>query len=142
MLKGIPSILTPDLLKILMEMGHGDELVIGDGNFAAASVAKRLVRCDGNMVPPLLKAILKIFPLDQYAKYPVALMQILPGDTYKPEIWDTYRAILKDDGHFTDFEYIDRSAFYDRAKNAFAIVATSETALYANLLLKKGVVTE
>lgn len=140
MLKGIPSILSPELLKILMEMGHGDEIVIADGNFPAATIAQRLVRSDGNMVPELLEAILKFFPLDKYVPKPVALMQLVPGETYKPEIWDTYRAICKKQDFFTDFESVERFAFYERAKKAFAVIATSETALYANIILKKGVV--
>jgi L-fucose mutarotase len=140
MLKGIPSILSPDLLKILMEMGHGDELVIADGNFPAGDIARRLVRSDGNMVPEILEAILKLFPLDKYVPKPVALMALVPGDPYKPEIWETYRAICKKQEFFTDFESVERFAFYERAKKAYAVIATSETALYANIILKKGVV--
>jgi L-fucose mutarotase len=140
MLKGIPSILSPELLKILMEMGHGDEIVIADGNFPGATIAKRLVRSDGNMVPEILDAVLKFLPLDKYVKKPVALMSLVPGDPYKPEIWKTYRKICKKQDYFTDFEFVERFAFYERAKNAFAVIATSETALYANIILKKGVV--
>lgn len=140
MLKGIPSIISPELLKIIMEMGHGDEIVIADGNFPAASTAERLVRSDGNMVPELLEAILKFFPLDKYVPKPVALMALVPGETYKPVIWDTYRGICKSHEFFTDFESVERFAFYERAKKAYAVIATSETALYANIILKKGVV--
>jgi L-fucose mutarotase len=140
MLKGIPSILSPELLKILMEMGHGDEIVIADGNFPAATIAARLVRSDGNRVPEILEAILKFFPLDKYVPKPVALMQLVPGETYKPEIWDTYRAICKKQEFFSDFESVERFAFYERAKKAYAVIATSETALYANIILKKGVI--
>jgi L-fucose mutarotase len=142
MLKQIPSILSPELLKILMEMGHGDEIVIADGNFPSASIAQRLVRSDGNMVPQLLDAVLKFFPLDPYVKLPVALMAVVPGDTYKPTIWDTYREVIKKNEKFSDFEYVERFAFYERAKKAYAVIATSETALYANIILKKGVVKE
>ena len=123
-----------------MEMGHGDELVIADGNFPSATVARRLVRSDGNTVPKILKAILKLFPLDKYVPKPVALMALVPGDTYKPEIWETYRAICKKQENFIDFEFVERFAFYERAKKAYAVIATSETALYANIILKKGVV--
>ena len=146
MLNGIPPILSPELLKILMEMGHGDELVIADGNFpaasiAAASIAQRLVRSDGNMVPELLEAILTLFPLDPYVDYPVALMQVVPGDPYKPTIWETYKTILqKSDNKNKSIENIERFAFYERAKKAFAVVTTSETSLYANIIIKKGVV--
>ena len=143
MLNGIPSVLSPELLKILMEMGHGDELVIADGNFPASSIAQRLVRSDGNMVPELLEAVLKFFPLDPYVDHPVALMQVVPGDTYKPTIWETYRKIIqKFPNKNNSIENIERFAFYDRAKKAYAVIATSETALYANIILKKGVVIE
>lgn len=140
MLKNIPSIISPELLKILHEMGHSDEIVIGDGNFPAASNAKRLVRCDGHGVPELLDAILKLFPLDTYVEAPVGLMQVTPGDDVDPVIWKEYRKIV--DAHQDDvkFEEIERFAFYERARNAYAIVATGESALYANVILKKGVV--
>src|SRR5512133_3719109 len=95
MLKGISPIISPELIKILMEMGHGDEIVIADGNFPAASVAQRLVRADGLACPALLTAILPLFPLDQYVEKPVALMEVVPGDTYKPVIWEEYREIVK-----------------------------------------------
>jgi L-fucose mutarotase len=143
MLKGIPSILSPELLKVLMEMGHGDELVIGDGNFPAASHAQRLLRSDGNMVPELLQAIMQVFPLDTFVEKPVAVMAVVPGHNYTPTIWDEYRRIIKALGEpFTDFEYMERFAFYERARNAYAILSSSETALYANIILKKGVVVD
>lgn len=139
MLKGIPTILSPDLLKILMEMGHGDEIVIADGNFPAASHAQRLIRCDGHGAPQLLDAVLQLFPLDSFVKHPVALMAVVPGDNYTPEIWPTYKKIIQGrDSRFTDFEMMERYAFYERAKKAYAIVATGELARYANLILKKG----
>lgn len=141
MLKKIPPILSPDLLKVIAEMGHGDEIVLADGNFPAASCAKRLIRCDGHGIPELLTAILTLFPLDQYVRYPVALMAVVPGDDTKPTIWQTYRQILQTSGEsFTDFEFVERFAFYKRASQAYAIVATSEAALYANVILKKGVI--
>jgi L-fucose mutarotase len=141
-LKGISSVISPELIKILMEMGHGDELVIADGNFPAASVAQRLVRADGVGGPALLDAILQLFPLDPYVERPVALMAVVPGDPYKPVIWDEYRnMILNFEPGFTDFEYVERFAFYERAKKAYAVLASSEMALYANLILKKGVIT-
>ncbi len=142
MLKGIPSILSPELLKILMEMGHGNEIVIADGNFPAAAYAKRLVRSDGHNVPELLEAILTLFPLDTYVETPVTLMSVVPGDNTKPERWKEFRTIVQRAyPSFKDFEFIDRFGFYERAKEAFAIVATSDTALYANIILKKGVIT-
>jgi len=141
MLKGIPPIISPDLMRVLMEMGHGDELVLGDGNFPAAAYAKRLVRCDGHAMPELLDALLQLFPLDTFVEYPAALMEVVPGDDTQPTIWEEYRTIIqKHDSHFQDFEFEARFAFYERAQKAFAIVATSERALYANIILKKGVV--
>ncbi len=141
MLKNIPSILSPDLLKILMEMGHGNDIVISDGNFPAASVAQRLIRLDGHNVPEVLEAILKFFPLDTYVESPVGVMAVTPGDNYKPVIWEEYRKIIIESKEpFKDFEYIERFEFYERAKNAYAVIATGESALYANIILKKGVV--
>jgi len=140
MLKGIPKILPPDLLKILMEMGHGDDLVIGDGNFPHASCAKRLVRCDGHNVPEVLDAILRLFPLDTFVEKPAGLLEVVPGDSTKPKRWDEFRSIVKrHHTGFTDFEYIERFAFYERAKSAYAVVSTGDQALYACIILKKGV---
>lgn len=141
MLKGISPAISPELIKILMEMGHGDELVIADGNFPAASLAQRLVRADGLGIPLLLDAILQVFPLDQYVEKPVALMTVVPGDTYQPVVWEKYRPIVKKyESSFTDFDYVERFAFYERAKKAYAVLASSEMALYANIILKKGVI--
>lgn len=143
MLKGIPKIISPELIMILMEMGHGDELVIADGNFPAEAIARRIVRADGHQIPDLLDAILKFFPLDPYVKQPVALMQVVPGDTVQTPIWDEYRAIVKKyDPKAADFENVERFAFYERARQAYAVLATGESALYANIILKKGVVVE
>jgi L-fucose mutarotase len=142
-LKGIPGILSPELLKVLMEMGHGDEIVLADGNFPAASIANRLVRCDGHNIPELLDAILKFFPLDPYVDSPVALMQVVPGDPVETPIWDVYKDIVnRYEPENNKFEHIERFAFYERAKKAYAVVATGEKALYANIILKKGVVVE
>lgn len=140
MLKNIPSIISPELLKILHEMGHGDEIVIGDGNFPAASNAQRLVRCDGHGVTELLDAILQLFPLDTYVESPVALMQVTAGDNVDPVIWKDYKKVVDAHQDNVKFEEIERFAFYERARQAYAIVATGETALYANVILKKGVV--
>ena len=143
MLKGISGILTPDLLKILMEMGHGDEIVFGDGNFPAASHAQRLVRCDGHSIPALLDAVLPLLPLDRYVDCPLAVMAVTPGDTVETPIWDTYRQLAERHHEAgTALEEVERFAFYDRARKAYAIVATGEKALYANIILKKGVVVE
>lgn len=98
MLKGIPTILSPELLSTLCAMGHGDEIVLGDGNFPAESQGVPVIRCDGHGVPELLKAILKLFPLDSYTDQPVAFMDLIDGDTYKPVIWDEYKDILAENG--------------------------------------------
>ncbi len=141
MLKGIPSIISPELLSLLMSMGHGDELVIGDGNFPAASVAQRLLRADGHGIPPLLDAILELFPLDSYVLRPVALMAVVPGDTAKTDIWNVYREIVgRHEPAFIDFELVERFAFYKRAHAACAVLATGETSIYANIILRKGLV--
>ena len=143
MLKGISPLLSPELLKVLCEMGHGDELVIADGNFPAESIGKNaiVIRADGHGVPEMLDAILQLIPLDQYVDQPAALMKVVPGDPVVPVIWAEYRALLKKHGEDPDkVEMMERFAFYDRAKNAYAVIATGETAIYANVLLKKGVV--
>ncbi len=132
--------MSPELLKILMEMGHGDEIVIADGNFPGAALAQRLVRLDGHHVPDVLEAILELMPLDIYVEAPVSLMEVVPGDDYVPEIWDTYKRIIKDKEGDKKIGNVERFAFYDQAENAYAVVATGETSLYANIILKKGVV--
>ncbi len=146
MLKGIPQILSPELLKVLCEMGHSDKLVISDGNFPAETMGKDavVIRCDGHGVPELLDAILKVFPLDTYVENPVNLMQVMPGDTVETPIWDTYKELVAkyDDRGAACVGTIERFEFYEEAKKAYAIIATSEKALYANIMLQKGVVVE
>ncbi|MDD2457367.1 MAG: RbsD/FucU domain-containing protein [Eubacteriales bacterium] len=144
MLKGIPSILSPELLATLMTMGHSDEICLGDGNFPHASMNSRVIRCDGHGIPELLDAILQLMPLDTYVDSPVMLMQVTPGDPVATPIWDEYRAIVAkhDPAAAATITNIERFAFYERAKTTFAVVATGEKALYANIILKKGVVKE
>lgn len=144
MLKGIPSILSPELMKVLMEMGHGDEICLGDGNFPNSSLNRQIIRCDGHGVPELLDAILSLMPLDTYDDKPVSLMAVSPSDGVQTPIWDTYAAVIsKHDSRGADLiQHIERFAFYDRARGCMAIVATSEKALYANIILKKGVVVD
>ena len=146
MLKGIPKILSPELLKVLCEMGHSDRLVISDGNFPAESMGKNaiVIRCDGHGVPEILEAILKVFPLDTYVEKPMNLMEVMPGDNVETPIWDTYKEIVaKYDVRGADaIGNIERFAFYEEAKTAYAIIATGESALYANVMLQKGVVVE
>lgn len=142
MLIGIPKVLSPELVKILMEMGHGDEIVLADANFPAASHAERLVRCDGHDIPLLLDAILQLFPLDPYVEKPAALMQVVPGDKTETPIWSTYGDVIeRRTGYRDPFEQTERFEFYERARRAYAVVATGESALYANLILKKGVIS-
>lgn len=141
MLKNISPIISPELLKILMEMGHGDEIVIGDGNFPAASIAQRLVRLDGHGVDEILDAILKLMPLDTYVEAPVALMDNGDPDNCPP-ILSAYKATVTANEGDKEFELVERFAFYERAKKAYAVVATGETAIYANIILKKGVVIQ
>lgn len=143
MLKNISKILSPQLLKVLCEMGHGDEIVLADGNFPSESVGKNavVVRADGLPLPELLDAILTLLPLDSYVEKPAALMAVVPGDPCKPDIWDEYKEILEKHGENPqNIEMTERFAFYERARNAYAVVATGEERIYANILLKKGVV--
>lgn len=144
MLKGIDPIISPELLKVLCEMGHSDKLVIADGNFPAETMGKDaiVIRADGHGIPEMLEAILKLFPLDTYVDAPVSLMQVMPGDTVETPIWDTYKEIVSkaDDRGADAFAEVERFEFYERAKEAYAIIATSETALYANIMIQKGVI--
>ena len=141
MLKGIPPILSPELLKVLMEMGHGDTIVIGDGNFPGASMAQRLIRLDGHSAAPVLEAILAVFPLDAYVPAPIKLMEVVPGDDVQTPIWDTYQEIIERHAPGTAIGHVERFAFYDLAKAAYCVIQTGEAALYANVWLQKGVVT-
>ncbi|MDR2181289.1 MAG: fucose isomerase [Treponema sp.] len=139
MLKGIPPAVSPDLLRAIAAMGHGDELVIGDCNFPADSTGKRCIRADGLRAAELLDAILELFPLDTFVPAPVTLMKVIPG-TFdgEPPIWKEFHGIVEKHQSAVSFEVIEREAFYERAKNAYAVVATTERALYACLIIKKG----
>lgn len=144
MLKGIPEILSPQLLKVLCEMGHSDRLVIADGNFPVESMGKNavVVRLDGHGVPEILNAILQVFPLDTYVEHPVNLMEVMPGDNVATPIWDTYKEIIAkhDPRGASAVGNIERFAFYEEAKQVYCIIATGEKAVYANIMLQKGVV--
>ena len=142
MLKGISPLISPELLKVLCEMGHGDEIVLADANFPAESMGQRVVRADGIGAAELLRAILPLFPLDQYDESNFVLMSVVPGDPIEPVIWDEYRATLTAYEPDAKIQTIDRFAYYERAKQAFCIVATGESAQYANILLKKGVIRQ
>ena len=139
MLKGIPAILPPELLKILMEMGHGDELLLADANYPRLGQPERVIRCDGHGIPELMEAILSLMPLDSYVEHPTTFMAVLPHDPYVPEIWDTYRAIgAKHEEQGLREEAIDKYTFYKRGAQTYAAVVTGERALYANVILKKN----
>ena len=139
MLKGISNLLSPELLKVLMEMGHGDELVLGDSNFPAASHAQRLIRADGHSIPALLDAILPLFPLDYAVDFAAILMD--NRDT-EPVIWKLYREklALYPDGD-KQFLKIPKPEFYERAKKAYCVIATGETERFANLIVRKGIIS-
>ncbi len=181
MLKGIHPILSPDALHAIASMGHGDELLIADGNYPAAAKAKRLIRFDGHPISLILAGLLDLFPLDSFIAQPIILMDV-PEDVENPPVWEEYRNIItKKDVLFSrsnaptpapatasaltnaptpapaaaptpaaalattgrswenSVEHLERFAFYKRADNCFAVFASGETALYANIILKKGV---
>lgn len=144
MLKNIPKILSPEMLKVLCEMGHGDRIVIADGNFPAASVGKNAIvlRADGIGAADMLDAVLSLMPLDTHVENPVKLMQVTPGDDVKTPIWDEYKELVKkyDERGGNCFEEVERFEFYEQAKTAYAVIATGESALYANIMLQKGVI--
>ncbi len=141
MLKNIPGLMPPELMKILLEMGHGDELLLCDGNYPKFGCPERCVRMDGHGISEILDMLLKFFPLDTYVEHPAILMAVLPGDPYKPEIWDDYRAIGKRyEADGLREQAVEKPEFYERGRRCYACVATSEKALYANLIIKKGVV--
>jgi len=138
MLKNIPSIISPELMKALMQMGHGDEIVLADSNYPAASAGPTVIRVDGHGISRLLEAILKFFPLDTYTDTNVIFMDT--GSDYVPEIWSKYEKILQKSGEDFKIGKIERFRFYQRASKSYCIVATGERSLYANIILKKGVI--
>jgi len=144
MLQGVPAILPPELLKILCEMGHTDELTIGDANFPGHTYGKTIIRMDGHGVPEILDAILKVSPLDTYVEHPVTLMAVVKGDDVKTPIWDEYKKIVKKHDTRGDacFEEIDKWEFYEKAKRSSVVIMSGERAIYANVILKKGVIKE
>ena len=139
MLKNIPKIVSPQLLKVLCEMGHGDEIVIADGNFPAETYGQRVIRADGLGGEEMLDAVLSLIPLDTYATENFMLMETVAGDP-TPTIWEKYYAIAQKHDDNMRARNIERFAFYERAKKAYAVIATSEGAIYANIILKKGVI--
>ncbi len=140
MLVGISPLLSPELLAVLCRMGHGDDIVLADAHFPGESCNDRVLRADGLRIPDLLDAILPLFVLDTYVEEPVVMMAAVSGDTLDPAVETSYRAVI--DKHWPDtppIARIGRFAFYERAKQAFAVVMTGETAKYGNIILKKGV---
>ncbi|XP_027702167.1 fucose mutarotase [Vombatus ursinus] len=146
-LKGIPALLSPELLFALAKMGHGDEIVLADANFPTSSICRNgpvEVRADGLGIPQLLESILKLLPLDTYEPNSVMVMDPVESDKAKglqtPDVWQTYKSFLSQAGFKADLWKMERTSFYEQAKKAFAVVATGETALYGNIILKKGVI--
>ena len=139
MLKNIPKIVSPQLLKVLCEMGHGDEIVIADGNFPAETFGQRVIRADGLGGEEMLDAVLSLIPLDTYATENFMLMETVAGDP-TPTIWEKYYEIAKKHDDNMRAANIERFKFYERAKKAYAVIATGEGAVYANIILKKGVI--
>ena len=139
MLKNLPKILSPELLKFLSEMGHGDEVVIADANFPAHTMNKRVIRADGIKGTEMLKAILAVIPLDTYADENFMLMETSKGDP-TPEIWQEYEDIARSLDSNVKKKMIERFAFYERSKNAFLVIETGEERIYGNIILKKGVI--
>lgn len=141
MLQGISHILSPELLKLLCEMGHGDEIILADSNFPGTSIGTRLTRADGLPIKVLLEAILPLFPLDRYAD-PLLMMQVVAGDKLDPAVEADYMDVVRRYQPEADVPVrIERHAFYERARSAFCVVMTGELRVYGNLILKKGVIT-
>ena len=141
MLKGIHPAISPELLKILAEMGHGDELVLSDAHFPAHQLHHKVIRADGVDIPTLLLGITPLFEFDQYVEAPLAMMQAVEGDSLDPSVEARYlEAIKKINGTAPKVERVERFAFYEEAKKSYLIIATSEKALYGNIMLQKGVV--
>lgn len=140
MLKGISPLLSPELLATLYRMGHGDEIVLADAHFPGHALGVPVIRADGLGIDRLLDAILPLFELDAYVDSPLAMMAAVPGDVLDPAVEAAYRvAIDRHTPRHASIARIERFAFYERAKSAFAIVMTGETRKYGNILLKKGV---
>jgi len=140
MLKGISPLLSPELLAVLTRMGHGDEIILADAHFPGDTFNSRVLRADGLRIPDLLDGILPLFVLDEYVDDPLAMMAAVEGDTLDPQVEVDYLVPIRK--HAPDapaITRIDRFAFYDRAKSAFAVLMTGELAKYGNILLKKGV---
>lgn len=142
MLKGISPLFSPELLATLYEMGHGDEIVLADAHFPAASLNPNVIRADGLRIIDLLDAILPLFDLDIYDEFPIIMMDVVPGDAPDPNVINEYNKVIgKHITEVPEIHRLERFEFYSRAEDAFAIVATGELAKYGNIILKKGVTT-
>jgi len=140
MLKGISPLISPELLGVLSRMGHGDEIVLADAHFPGETFNSQVLRADGLKIADLLAAILPLFELDAYVVHPLAMMAAVPGDTTDPSVEESYlKSIHPTNPHIAAIERVERFAFYERARSAFAVVMTGETAKYGNIILKKGV---
>ena len=140
MLKGISPLISPELLQVLARMGHGDEIILADAHFPGETFNDNVLRADGLRIPDLLAAILPLFELDSYVGHPLAMMAAVAGDTLGPSVELSFlEAIHQTNPDVAPIERIDRFAFYERARDAFAVVMTGETAKYGNIILKKGV---
>ncbi|MGI9492427.1 MAG: RbsD/FucU family protein [Geminicoccaceae bacterium] len=141
MLKGLDPILNADLLRVLRAMGHGDDLIIADANFPATTMARRLVRLDGLSAPRVLEAVLTVMPLDDFVDEPCARIEVVGDPDAVPEVCEDFQTIIDraEEGR-CQLAKIERFAFYERARQAFAVVQTGETRLYGCVLLKMGVV--
>jgi L-fucose mutarotase len=139
MLKGISPLISPELLSVLARMGHGDEIILADAHFPGETFNTHVLRADGLKIADLLAAILPLFELDSYAN-PLAMMAAVTDDLLDPQVELRYlKSIHQTNPGVAPIERIERFAFYERAKNAFAVVMTGETAKYGNIILKKGV---
>lgn len=140
MLKGISSLISPQLLEVMASMGHGDELVLADAHFPGESLGKRVIRADGLRIADLLEAIMPLMELDSYVPHPLIMMEPVSGDHTDPQVEANYRkSIMVTNPGLPPIKKIDRYAFYERAKSAFAILMTGETSKYGNIILIKGV---
>jgi L-fucose mutarotase len=140
MLKGISTLISPQLLEVMARMGHGDELVLADAHFPGEALGRRVIRADGLRIADLLEAILPLFELDSYVPHPAIMMEAVAGDRLDPQVENSYKkSISVTNPGLPAIKRLDRYAFYERAKNAFAVVMTGETVKYGNIILIKGV---
>lgn len=142
MLQNVPKILTPELYKILYNMGHGDRIVIADANFPADANAKRLCIMTGLNACDTLDLVLNYIPVDTFIPYPVTYMSVADGDDYHPDIWGEFNSIfLKQKTDLSKIQYVSRSEFYQQTQDAYAVLLTDEMRRYGNVIISKGVIS-